>query len=134
MRGITLFGLILVGLIVWGYSFAERIIETQVQQIVQQNAQNIGPNIVVKPSDPHFATLRHLPPMRYRDNAAAYVSFGTVESHCGKDKAGCVRVDLIGRMTMHLPNPCYQALEGDFPSLACHELGHVNGWGGNHHD
>lgn len=36
--------------------------------------------------------------------------------------------------TMHLPNPCQYPQSDAYARLACHELGHINGWPGYHGD
>jgi hypothetical protein len=36
--------------------------------------------------------------------------------------------------TMHLPNPCVYPQTDAYARLACHEMGHANGWPGYHGD
>lgn len=36
--------------------------------------------------------------------------------------------------TMHLPNPCDYPQSDAYARLACHEMGHINGWPGYHGD
>ena len=82
------------------------------------------------------------PPARFlRDGAVAVVGFAdpdTVHELCAQGEplpAGtrilaCVMRRPDGAALMFLPNPCRH--EGFYAELACHEMGHVNGWGPEH--
>jgi hypothetical protein len=149
-KALLAFGIVLVAFIAWIYSFVGSIVELQSQRLQQAptlslNAQNVPVMVLDQPKvvvvdkngniiNPWHGTLRHLPPLRYQGNNTVRVSFGTVDKCGGINVAGCVRFGFGGEKIMHLPQPCLQSREGDFASLVCHELGHVNGWGANHHD
>lgn len=78
------------------------------------------------------------PPLRFtRDVRVTVVFVRDVERHCEtkppKDMtiAACF---FPGRALMVLPHPCPAALNDRFSSIACHEIGHANGWGHNHEE
>jgi len=71
---------------------------------------------------------------QYRGDATALVSFLApveIDDRCGtmpgKRVVACV--DMIGGLTMALPNPCAAEFQGeDYASVVCHEKGHILGW------
>lgn len=78
------------------------------------------------------------PPERFRSDASSRVTYLPPEAvdracapeprPCGVVYYGCAT---HGRVT--LPNPCAAQFAGErFAELACHELGHVNGWPATH--
>lgn len=77
------------------------------------------------------------PPVRYRKDNATQVSFlhqMSIEVVCGKAKKpkvmmACTNVE---SGAIALPNPCEYPDRDDFARIACHELGHLNGWAGEH--
>lgn len=75
------------------------------------------------------------PPARYEDDRTAFVQFvdkTQIESNCGKGDGGIVLACSFGTRLV-LPNPCSPEFAGQsFARLACHEMGHANGWPGNH--
>lgn len=80
------------------------------------------------------------PPARYQHDGTAsltmFVGQKTVNTVCGEAPRGwrtmaCAFPDTDRKMV--LPNPCSAEFAGEsFARLACHELGHLNGWPGNH--
>lgn len=82
------------------------------------------------------------PPVRFLgDGAVGVVGFadeGSVNQVCldgEKPKPDTVILACVfrredGTAVMILPNPC--RYEGYYAELACHEMGHVNGWGPEH--
>jgi hypothetical protein len=75
-------------------------------------------------------TWRDRPPTRYQGDAVAGVVFtteGGVQAMCPgvRYAVGCT----VGG-TIYLPNPC--RWRDAYATLACHELGHVNGWSAFH--
>lgn len=80
-----------------------------------------------------------MPPIRYRGESAAITLFVyDVSGYCGEapegfTTLGCRRRLKTGEPVIILPHPCPAAEAGEFYALiACHEVGHVNGWGANH--
>lgn len=80
-----------------------------------------------------------MPPERFRGDGAAVVFFvSDVEAYCGPSDPGkrviaCARRTRDGTPVIVLPNPCPIAELGDpYAIVACHEAGHVSGWGANH--
>lgn len=78
------------------------------------------------------------PPSQYQSDGGAvtlYVSQTSLYRLCGVKPAegmrlyGCVRRDRM----MVLLNPCGPEFSSEvYARIACHELGHTNGWPGNH--
>lgn len=63
----------------------------------------------------------------------AFVHPDAVAATCSKlgsrvVAAGCA----VGKDLIVLPNPCLRYQLGSYAQLACHELGHVNGWPATH--
>jgi hypothetical protein len=92
------------------------------------------------PHDPRFPVTRvfdGMPPERLFGPAKAEISFGTV-GECGTPPPdlyfkACVRYDMLGRGTVHMPNPCDPKYRWEaFAVLMCHEKAHINGWPGSH--
>lgn len=80
-----------------------------------------------------------LPPDIFKDQNVAIVIFANrVTEFCGEAPEGMVKLACVKRVPgkpplMILPNPNAPAFEGEFYSrIASHELGHVNGWPGDH--
>jgi len=79
------------------------------------------------------------PPVRYQHNGIAQVTTFTnqvgIDAACGKAGPGA-RTEACSfpkTLALVLPNPCGSEFAGQsFARLACHELGHLNGWPGNH--
>jgi hypothetical protein len=74
------------------------------------------------------------PPLRFQGDATATVEF-TYDVHpsCGKDPPGKRLEACQSGPRITLPNPCDPAFKGEaFARLSCHELGHFNGWPGDH--
>ena len=73
------------------------------------------------------------PPPRFQHNATVIVHFSTpaeIEDECGIGALACSLDHEIWAR-----NPCTTKEAADLTSLdsdLCHELGHVNGWPGNH--
>lgn len=57
-----------------------------------------------------------------------------IEAHCGKAPEGWRFVGcVIGKDTLVLLNPCSPEFRREkYARIACHELGHINGWSGEH--
>lgn len=81
-----------------------------------------------------------LPPERFRGNAAALVYFTDrtgVEQLCGTAEPpnimiACKRSFAGDGVIVIMPNPCLIGEAEFFAKIMCHEMGHVQGWGGNH--
>ena len=77
--------------------------------------------------------LAAVPPARFQGEASAYVHFVhdvaatcPIKAPAGYTLKGCHQK--LGKQSiLILPNPC--AYPGEFARIACHEIGHVNGWG-----
>lgn len=131
MRGIILFSSVAaIGFILWFWFTIAAALDNVALVNMQMNAATPG-NVEIGSSE-------HQPPVRFKGAVSSRVSFGTV-SACGKPKdpkkvfAACVRATFLGPV-VHLPNPCDHVSEGDFARRTCHELGHLNGWSGEHED
>lgn len=88
---------------------------------------------VYKPGVPLSAIL---PPMIYQGDNGIIVLFAStavVAEECGGSPLACVR-RYDGVRVMLLPNPCSLAVAQTelYAAVTCHELGHVNGWSGEH--
>jgi hypothetical protein len=83
------------------------------------------------PQESPYSTAR--PPERFQsDNATVAVFVADVTTICGPLPDGyriiaCVRKSKSGATIMVMPNPCLFRTEV-YAHIACHELGHVNGW------
>lgn len=87
-----------------------------------------------------ISLMAPLPPSHLRFDNAAPVIFAdpvTVDLRCGGDADntnGRILACVYRRNSlMIVPNPCAHT-EESYARLMCHELGHVNGWPGNHPD
>jgi hypothetical protein len=83
-----------------------------------------------------YSTAR--PPERFQEDGASIVLFvDDVSKVCGTPPKGriiaCVRKAENGTPIMVLPNPCLVKTEV-YSHIVCHELGHINGWGGRHEE
>lgn len=76
------------------------------------------------------------PPVRYQGEAAAAVYFlDDVSVACGKAAPGYTILACAQGVNIALPNPCKPEFRGEvFARIACHELGHRNGWNRYHED
>lgn len=77
------------------------------------------------------------PPKHDQGDAVAVVSFVTdTDAACrqlGADVSANVGIAGCAKgATVILPNPCAWPNESDYRDIACHELGHRNGWPPNH--
>ncbi|WPZ05474.1 hypothetical protein [Pelagerythrobacter marinus] len=84
---------------------------------------------------PYFAGM---PPERFQGEGVAIVMFADdVNDHCplgvpaGYTLLGCA-FQVEGTPVLVLPNPCPMGDVELFARIACHELGHRNGWSGGH--
>lgn len=83
-----------------------------------------------------------MPPERFRGNAASVVVFtdrAGIEAICGKSEPpnimlACRRAFPNGTPLVVMPNPCLLGESEFFAKIMCHEMGHVNGWTGNHEE
>jgi hypothetical protein len=75
-----------------------------------------------------------LPPQRYMGDVVATTRFvSDIHPYCGKDPAHARLLACQQDGTLTLPNPCNGQFQGEvFARLTCHEMGHANGWPGNH--
>lgn len=79
------------------------------------------------------------PPDRYQgDGSAPHTTFLTPQAGinllCGTAPKGFRTIACVtGGGQLVLPNPCQTAYAGQsYATVACHELGHLNGWPANH--
>lgn len=81
------------------------------------------------------------PPLRFRDDvilkSVEFVQPGDVAKRCGVTRRdievqACARLRQDGNHTVILPNPCRAPKSEDWAKLACHEIGHINGWPADH--
>lgn len=86
----------------------------------------------------HGPIYSGMPPERFQGDGAAVVVFlSDVEQLCGPAEPGfkklaCAFKGKDGVPVLVLPSPCPLGEVESFARLTCHELGHRNGWGGNH--
>lgn len=78
-----------------------------------------------------------LPPERFMGSAGVLTFFLTKEEitkACGDDNLACVIRSKDGGTFMVLPNTCELVVSRVeiVAAILCHELGHVNGWPGEH--
>ena len=81
-----------------------------------------------------------MPPARFQGNAGVVVYFTDREGlnkYCGVAQPGyviaaCHRKHESGVSVLFMPNPCLGGGLEFYSKLACHELGHANGWSGDH--
>ena len=81
-----------------------------------------------------------MPPERFRGNSAAIVIFtdrAGITALCGPAPPGyvimgCRREATNGAPVLVMPNPCILGESEFYAKLTCHELGHRNGWSGEH--
>lgn len=91
-----------------------------------------------EPRDPRTINAGDPPAKYHGDNSAAahFLNRDALQIKCGNDApkgyayAGCSG-DIAGVPTIVLPNPCAYRHE-KFAQIACHELGHRNGWNKTH--
>jgi hypothetical protein len=74
------------------------------------------------------------PPIQYTADNTATVLFATdVNASCGANPKGGILEACQSGPRITLPNPCNGKFQHEtFARLTCHELGHLNGWPGNH--
>lgn len=77
------------------------------------------------------------PPERYQGNVEVTIMFvpgSSIETFCGSLEnatvLGCTLAD--GRIVLPNPNGDIRYQREDFARLVGHEIGHVNGWPGDH--
>ncbi len=74
-----------------------------------------------------------VPPARFQSyNVTVRTQFlarSGVDKMCGTKRVACTTMD---RKLVIMPSPCIYADKEYYAKILCHELGHVNGWGGNH--
>lgn len=81
-----------------------------------------------------------MPPVRFQDNNVAVVQFtdqAGIHKYCGTPEPGfqiiaCRRQAENGASVLFMPNPCLTGGLEFYAKIACHELGHVNGWSADH--
>lgn len=77
------------------------------------------------------------PPPEYRGNRTVAVSFVDRPSESCREMGSRLGPGQYARaceqaQRLVLPNPCTWPDQSDFVQLVCHELGHANGWPGDH--
>lgn len=94
------------------------------------------PLAAATPTDrPYYAGM---PPERYQGEGVAVVLFvNDVRQYCNADiPPGYVLYACAGERdgvpTIVMPNPCPVGDIEFYARIACHELGHISGWSGNH--
>jgi hypothetical protein len=78
-----------------------------------------------------------MPPERFRANAQVTIQFAgqdTIDKICGKAPCNLITLGCQTPKKIILPNPCKYGSKDAFAELACHELGHLNGWPATHGD
>lgn len=97
----------------------------------------IAASVAAQPAQaPRQLTIRGLiydglPPERFQNDIEVTVMFTRdLDKYCGtppegKHWGGCRR-----GVKLYLMNPCHRS--GHYPRLACHEIGHSNGWSRYH--
>lgn len=97
-------------------------------------APSVPQEVATGPNTPYFTGL---PPAEFQsDNAQVVVFTSTVTRFCGEAPEG-IRIIACSRTVnktpvLFLPNPCLAGQTEYYARIACHELGHRNGWSGNH--
>lgn len=95
------------------------------------------PEIKTGPGTRYFAGL---PPARYVKGGFVTVLFvhpDQLYEACGAPRVagmelkGCARMMKSGQKAVIVPHPCV-ALDGQYTVVLCHELGHHQGWPGDH--
>jgi hypothetical protein len=76
------------------------------------------------------------PPVRYRKDTKATVYFEQPNKINADDNDGCDSAVFAYQdgNNIHLPNPCVYPKTDAYARIACHEMGHKNGWPGYHGD
>lgn len=72
------------------------------------------------------------PPERYQESRSAVVDFmgeGEAYAYC-TSTIGTPAIACANGYRIWIDNPCLH--QGPYAALLCHELGHVNGWPGDH--
>lgn len=119
-------------LVLWAYSCMQRYGQQPGQVTISPaSAPNEMEGLASPPTSSDIKRL--MPPTDKRGNTTAKLttmSNEQIRAHCGDGQIACARV---GGADVWLPNPCAYARREWFALLACHELGHTNGWshGGN---
>ena len=79
------------------------------------------------------------PPIRFQGEAIQIVIYANdISQYCGKSAnpnyiiLACTKQADNGAPVTILPNPCIFESVDDYAHLACHEMGHVNGWPATH--
>lgn len=96
-----------------------------------------GLSLVTPTASSWFAAYQiPLPPERLRGNVAVgqvyFTDQHTIDELCG-GRDFYTACAIVGGGEMALPNPCQPRFAGEsYAALACHELGHVNGWPASH--
>ncbi|MGZ3272430.1 MAG: hypothetical protein ACXU82_03745 [Caulobacteraceae bacterium] len=75
------------------------------------------------------------PPFALQNGGLVSIFFTTaadVEARCGPFAAACETRDGLKRPLLIMPNPCRWGAPGAYARTLCHELGHANGWPGDH--
>jgi hypothetical protein len=78
------------------------------------------------------------PPVRYQGDATISTTIlgGNLYEACGVTPVPGFKLEACSmpwENKLVLPNPCDVSFAGEtFARLACHELGHLNGWPGDH--
>ena len=78
-----------------------------------------------------------VPPARFQRDAVAqvwFVSPGAVDLICDQKGLGfnVVACSYPAQRKIIVPNPCLADPREYYGRMLCHELGHINGWPGNH--
>jgi hypothetical protein len=81
-----------------------------------------------------------MPPARFQGDVGVAVYFtdqSGIEKYCGKASPGhiiiaCHRKHINGTSVLFMPNPCLTGGLEQYAKIMCHEIGHANGWSGDH--
>lgn len=131
--------ILLVAVIATAVNLAQKPIEAPVQ--IDAQSPGVWPRYagaLIKPTASTWFAAYQVPqpPERLRGNVMVdqvyFTDQPTIDGICG-GRDFYTACAIVGGGEMALPNPCQHRFAGEsYAALACHELGHVNGWPASH--